>query len=90
MIETLALTAGAVFLAGIGLSVLIAELLRRRDAREAAQRGLAQQKAADRRTRRFDQQRPDAGNPAAAAEMALGNARVATPGLGLGSRRSPS
>lgn len=71
MIETLAIAAGVVFLVGIGLSVMIAELLRTRDAREATRRAAVQRKMADRRPLRAKNARPTEATPAAAAELAI-------------------
>jgi hypothetical protein len=86
MIETLALAAGAVFLVGLGLSVMIAELLRRRDTREAERRAVVQRKTADRRHRPVRGPQPIQLTPAAAAERAiqsrqaaLASPRVCTP-----------
>ena len=73
MIETLAISAGAVFLGGIGLSVMIAELLRRRDAREAERRAAVQRKPANRRLTAASGVRPAELTPAAAAQLAIQN-----------------
>jgi hypothetical protein len=73
MIETLAIAAGVVFLGGIGLSVMIAELLRRRDAREADRRAAVQRKPANRRLTAASSVRPAELTPAAAAELAIQN-----------------
>ena len=86
MIETLAIAAGVVFLAGIGLSVIIAELLRKRDAREADCRAAVQQKMANRRQTTASRVRTPELTPAAAAELAILNQQaslatlVRTPG----------
>jgi hypothetical protein len=77
MIERLALAAGAVFLVGIALSVLIAELLRRRDAREAAQRAAALHKMAARQHRSARRPPPAELTPAAAAELAIQSRQAA-------------
>lgn len=73
MIETLAIAAGVVFLLGIGLSVIIAEWLRKRDAREADCRAAAQRKMANRRLSATSGVRPTELTPAAAAELAICN-----------------
>ncbi len=71
MIETLAIAAGVVFLVGIGLSVMIAELLRKRDAREAESRAAVQRKMANRRATAASSVRHAELTPAAAAELAI-------------------
>jgi hypothetical protein len=73
MIETLALAAGVVFLVGIGLSVMIAELLRKRDAREADLRAAVARKTVNRRLTAASSVRPAELTPAAAAELAIRN-----------------
>jgi len=73
MIETLAIAAGVVFLVGIGLSVMIAELLRKRDAREAELRAAVARKTVNRRLTAASSVRPAELTPAAAAELAIHN-----------------
>ncbi|NLF70965.1 MAG: hypothetical protein GX575_18180 [Candidatus Anammoximicrobium sp.] len=71
MVEKLAIAAVLVFFAGIVLSVLIGECLRKRDAREAEQRAAARRQRA-RAAHHADQvQRPPELSPSAAAELAL-------------------
>jgi hypothetical protein len=82
MIETLAITAVVVFLLGIGLSVMIAELLTKRDVREADQRAAVQRKLADRRRRPANAPRPRELTPAAAAELAISNRPASLAALG--------
>ena len=73
MIETLAIAAGVVFLVGIGLSAMIAELLRKRDAREADRRAAVARKTVNRRLTAASSVRPAELTPAAAAELAIHN-----------------
>jgi len=82
MIETLAIAAVVVFLLGIGLSVMIAEMLRKRDAREADQRAAVQRKLADRRRQPANALRPAELTPAAAAELAINNRQASLAGFG--------
>jgi len=76
MIETLAIAAGVVFLVGIGLSVMIAELLRKRDAREADRRAAVARKTVNRRLTAASSVRPAELTPAAAAELAIHNGQA--------------
>jgi hypothetical protein len=81
MIETLAIAAGVVFLVGIGLSVMIAELLRKRDAREAECRAAVQRKMANRRQTTASRVRTDELTPAAAAKLAILNQQASLASL---------
>jgi hypothetical protein len=71
MVEKLAIAAVLLCLAGIGVSVFIAEVLRNRDAREAEQRLAVQRQAERRRQKTSHVTRPAELSPAAAAELAL-------------------
>ncbi len=70
MVEKLAIAAVLVFFVGIGLSVLIAEVLRKRDAREAEQRAAAQRQTTHRNRRSAQVPRREL-SPSAAAELAI-------------------
>ena len=71
MVENLAIAAVLVFFLGIGLSVLIAVCLRKRDLREAEQRAAARQQMANRRRKAVSMPRQAELTPSAAAELAL-------------------
>ena len=92
MIETLAIAAGVVFLLGIGMSVIIAEMLRKRDAREADRRAAVQKEMANRRRRPPSGARPAELTPAAAAELAINNTQASLASLvrSSGGRRHPA